>query len=107
MAQFERVSAACTAAGRDAGSLIRSAALTVAVGRDEAQVRQRAGAIGRDLDELRQDGLAGTPSQVVDRLGEWVEQTGITRIYLQVLDLSDDVVDHLELIASQVMPQLG
>lgn len=104
--QFERVDAACADAGRAADSLTRSAALTTVVGRDDAQVRARAEAIGRDVDELRADGLAGTPEQVVHRLGEWGEQTGITRVYLQVLDLSEDAVDHLELIASEVMPQV-
>nr|WP_306237869.1 LLM class F420-dependent oxidoreductase [Ornithinimicrobium sp. HY1745] len=105
--QFERATAACQDAGRAADSLIRSAALTTVVGRDDAQVRARAAAIGRDLDQLRADGLAGTPDQVVQRIGEWVEQTEVTRVYLQVLDLSDDVVDHLELIAAEIMPHLG
>jgi hypothetical protein len=41
----------------------------------------------------------------VDRLGRWRERTGITRIYLQLLDLAD--LDHIELIASEVMPQLA
>ena len=43
-------------------------------------------------------------AEVVDRLGTWREQTGITRIYLQLLDLAD--LDHLELIAAEVAPQL-
>lgn len=104
--QFSRVSTACQEAGRAPESLIRSAALTTVVGRDESQIQERAAAIGRDLAELRAHGLAGTPEQVVERLGHWAEQTGITRVYLQVLDLSEDVVDHLELIAAEVMPQL-
>jgi hypothetical protein len=44
------------------------------------------------------------PDEVVDRLGEWREKTGITRVYLQLLDLAD--LDQVELIASQVAPQL-
>jgi alkanesulfonate monooxygenase SsuD/methylene tetrahydromethanopterin reductase-like flavin-dependent oxidoreductase (luciferase family) len=56
------------------------------------------------VDELRANGIAGTPGEVVDRLGEWREKTGITRIYLQLLDLAD--LDQVELIASQVAPQL-
>jgi hypothetical protein len=39
----------------------------------------------------------------VDRLGGFAE-LGATRFYLQVLDLHD--LDHLELIASEVMPQV-
>lgn len=105
-AQFDRVAAACVEAGRAPQSLTRSAALTTVVGADDAQVSARARAIGRDEAELRAAGLAGTPTEVVDRIGTWVERTGITRLYLQVLDLSEDVVDHLELIAAEVLPQV-
>ncbi|MCK0110795.1 LLM class F420-dependent oxidoreductase [Ornithinimicrobium sp. F0845] len=104
--QFQRVADACEEAGRASGSMIRSAALTAVVGRDEAQFRSRAAAIGRDPDELRENGLAGAPGEVVERIGQWVDRTGIERVYLQVLDLTDDVVDHLELIAAEVMPQV-
>jgi hypothetical protein len=40
---------------------------------------------------------------VVDRIGQFAEH-GITRFYLQTLDLND--LDHLELVATQVIPQL-
>jgi F420-dependent oxidoreductase-like protein len=103
-AQFERVDAACRAIGRDPSELVRSVALVIAVGRDDAEVARRALTLGREVDELRGGGIAGTTSEVVDRLGEWREKTGITRIYLQLLDLAD--LDQVELIASQVAPQL-
>ncbi|MER6876750.1 LLM class F420-dependent oxidoreductase, partial [Amycolatopsis sp. NPDC000673] len=61
-------------------------------------------AIGRETDELRANGLAGTAAEIVDRIGQWREKTGITRLYLQVLDLSD--LDHIEFVASEVAPQL-
>ena len=83
---------------------MRSAALVVAVGRDDAEVSRRAEAIGRQVPELRENGVAGTPAQAVETIGAWREKTGITRLYLQVLDLSD--LDHLELIASEVARQL-
>ena len=51
----------------------------------------------------RADGLVGTPDEIVDRIGTFAG-LGATRIYLQVLDLHD--LDHLELIASEVMPQV-
>ncbi len=76
----------------------------VAIGKDEAEFARRAEAIGRDVDELRADGVAGTPAEAVDTIGRWREETGVTRLYLQVLDLSDPA--HLELIASDVVPQL-
>ena len=53
---------------------------------------------------MRAVGFAGTPTAVVDRIGSYRE-LGITRVYLQVLDLHD--LDHLELVASQIASQLG
>jgi alkanesulfonate monooxygenase SsuD/methylene tetrahydromethanopterin reductase-like flavin-dependent oxidoreductase (luciferase family) len=103
-AQFERVDAACRAIGRDPSDIVRSVAQVIAVGRDDAEVARRAQAIGREVDELRANGLAGTTSEIVDKLGQWREKTGITRIYLQLLDLSD--LDQVELVAAQVAPQL-
>jgi len=103
-AQFERVDAACAAIGRDPAELVRSVAHTVCVGRDDAEVARRAEAIGRKVDDLAALPTAGTPAHVVDAIGTWRERTGATRFYLQVLDLSD--LDHLELIAAEVAPQL-
>jgi F420-dependent oxidoreductase-like protein len=102
-AAFGRIREACQAAGRDPGSLVYSAAQTVCCGRDEAELARRAAAIGWDLATQRADGLVGTPDEVVDRIGTFAE-LGATRMYLQVLDLHD--LDHLELIASEVMPQV-
>ncbi|HKN55764.1 MAG TPA: LLM class F420-dependent oxidoreductase, partial [Amycolatopsis sp.] len=83
---------------------LRSVALVVGVGRDDAEVKRRADAIGRDVSELKQNGLAGTPGEVVDKIGKWRERTGITRVYLQLLDLSD--LDQIDLVASEVAPKL-
>jgi F420-dependent oxidoreductase-like protein len=102
-AAFGRVREACQAAGRDPDSLVYSAAQTVCCGRDEAELARRAGAIGWDLATQRAGGLVGTPDEIVDRIGT-LAGLGITRVYLQVLDLHD--LDHLELIASEVMPQV-
>jgi alkanesulfonate monooxygenase len=103
--QFGRVSDACSAIDRDPHSLRRSAALALCVGRDEAEVARRAAAIGREVAEIRASGFAGTPAEVVDKLGTWRERTAISRAYLQTLDLSD--LDHIELVAAEVVPQLG
>ena len=96
---FERIRAAV--GGR---TLRYSAAQTVAIGRDDREVARRADAIGEDLNGLRVGGLAGTPAQVVDKIGQFA-QLGADRLYLQVLDLAD--LDHLELIATAVAPQVG
>jgi F420-dependent oxidoreductase-like protein len=102
-AAYARVRAACADAGRDPGSLTYSVALTTVCGRDDAEVARRAAAVGRDVDELRRDGLVGTPDEIVARIGEYAA-VGATRIYVQVLDLDD--LEMIELIAARVLPQL-
>ncbi|QIM22688.1 LLM class F420-dependent oxidoreductase [Phycicoccus sp. HDW14] len=91
-ALFEQVDAVCEEHGRDPLSLVHSAAQVLCVGADDAAVRRRAEAIGREPGELRENGLAGTPEEVRDRLGRFAE-AGASRVYLQVLDLAD--LDHL------------
>ena len=103
VAAFGRVRRACQEAGRDPGSLVYSAAQTVCCCRDEAELARRAEATGEQLAELRRSGLAGSPAEIVDKLGRFAA-AGAERVYLQVLDLHD--LDHLELIAAEVMPQV-
>jgi F420-dependent oxidoreductase-like protein len=101
---FGGVREACEATGRDAASMVYSSALVVCVGKDEAEIGRRAAAIGRDAADLRAHGVAGTPAEAVDTLGRYAE-AGASRFYLQVLDLAD--LDHLDLIAAEVAPQLA
>jgi F420-dependent oxidoreductase-like protein len=100
-AAFIRVRAAVEAAGRPESSMVYSVAQVVCCGRDEAEIARRATAIGREVDELREHGLTGTPDQVVAKIGEFAK-VGAERVYLQVLDLDD--LAHLELIAAEVLP---
>ncbi len=102
-AQFERVRSACEAADRDPATMRWSSALVLCCGSDEAEIARRAAAIGREVGELRENGLAGTPAEVIDRIGAYAE-AGAERIYLQMLDLSD--LEHLDLIAAEVMPHV-
>jgi F420-dependent oxidoreductase-like protein len=99
---FARVDEACHEAGRE-DRPVHSNAMVLCVGKDEAELARRAEAIGHDLADLRANALAGTPQEVVDRLGQYAD-AGSSRAYLQVLDLSD--LDHLDLVASEVMPQV-
>jgi F420-dependent oxidoreductase-like protein len=100
---FGRVRAACETAGRSPDSMTYSVAQVVCCGKDEESVRRRAAAIGREPAELRESGLAGTPGEVAEKIAAFAE-AGAERVYLQVLDLSD--LDHLELIAAGVAPQV-
>ena len=100
---FDAVDEACGKAGRDPRTLTHSIMQPLCVGRDEAQLASRAEAIGRDVAELRDSGLAGTPAEVVDKLGRFAD-AGAERAYLLVADPSD--IEHLELVAAEVAPQL-
>lgn len=101
--QCDRVRAACDAIGRT-DPMVWSTALVACVGRDEAEVSRRAAAIGREPDELRRNGAAGTVEEVAATLRRWAD-AGTERVYLQILDLDD--LDHLDLIASEVAPLLS
>jgi F420-dependent oxidoreductase-like protein len=96
----DNVRAACEARGRDPESMIYSVAQVVCCATNDADLARRAAAIGRDVDELRQNGCAGSPAEVLDRIAEFAE-AGASRMYLQVLDMDD--LDHIALLAEDVM----
>ncbi|WP_345497589.1 LLM class F420-dependent oxidoreductase [Nocardia callitridis] len=100
--QFDRVRAAAKERGRG-DDLVYSNALVACVGANDAEVARRAAVIGRAVDELKANGLAGSPAEVVEKIGRYRE-IGASRVYLQILDLAD--LDHLALIAEQVLPQV-
>jgi F420-dependent oxidoreductase-like protein len=101
--QRRRVVEACEAIGRDPATMVFSVALVVCCGENDEQVELRAGAIGRASAELRDNGLAGTPSEVLDKIAAFAE-AGADRCYLQVLDLDD--LDHVRLLGEQVLALL-
>ncbi len=95
-AVYERVREACAAQGRET-PIVFSAAHTVACGRTAAEAKARNERIGNRAH------VSGTPSEVVDHIGRYAE-LGVTRFFLQILDLGD--LDHLDVFASEVAPQL-
>ena len=104
---YAAVARACEKIGRDGSDrapLVLSAALTVVCGRSDAEVRRRAETANVDPEQLRSGGgVAGTPDDVVEQIKAYAAR-GTSRIFLQVLDLAD--LDHLDLIAAEVKPQL-
>lgn len=100
---FDRVRAAVAEAGRDAGSMAYSTAQVICVAKDDQGLARRAAALGRDLEDLRTNGLAGTPAEMADKIGQFAA-TGVDRVYLQLMDPTD--LDQVELIAAQVSPQV-
>ena len=100
----DRVRQVCADSGRDPATLRTTVALVLCCGRDEAEFRRRTDAIGREPEELRANGAAGLPGEVVDKLRAFAS-AGAETAYLQVLDVSD--LEHLELVAAEVMPEVG
>src|SRR5690606_25272465 len=105
----------CRAVGRDIDQIERSIMLAHVIGRDEAEVHERARAYmaitGRegDVDEtlqaMRERGLlVGTVDEVVESI-KARERQGIDRIMLQTMDMDD--IPALELIAAEIMPQVS
>jgi F420-dependent oxidoreductase-like protein len=100
----ERVAAACRAIERDPATMTYSTYQSLICGRDDAEVARRIEPLGKGVEELRADGyIVGSPDQCVQALGEYAE-AGASRVYLDTYDLAD--LDHLELIAASVRPQL-
>ncbi len=102
--QRDRVTRACEAIDRDPATMVWSAALVLCCGADEAEVVRRAERIGREPAELRANGAAGTPDEVLAVLRRFAD-AGAQRIYLQVLDLDD--LDHLALVAETIKDQVA
>jgi len=102
-AQFQRVREACERRGRDPEELTYSSALVVCCGDDDATIARRAAAMGWSVGDLETYGACGAPAQVAERIGQW-RDAGASRVYLQILDLSD--LDHLRLIGREVAPLL-
>ncbi len=103
-ASFGAVREACLARGRDPQELVYSHAVTVCCAEDPAELERRAARIGREVEDLRRSGAAGTPVEVAARLQEY-GRAGATRSYLQVIDFDD--LDHIALIAAEVMPRVS
>jgi F420-dependent oxidoreductase-like protein len=99
----DSVRKACEDQQRDPAEVVFSIGLVTCCGSSETEVSRRASAIGRDLDELRQNGLAGSPAEVLEKITTYTD-AGAQRIYLQILDLAD--LDHLRLLAEQVQAPL-
>ncbi len=99
---YDRIFEACAAIGRTEMPRL-SAALAVCAGSDDAQVDKRAAAIGRKSDELRENGIAGTPAEIIDKLNRY-EAMGVSRIYMQLLDIHD--LDQVDFIGSEILPHV-
>jgi F420-dependent oxidoreductase-like protein len=100
-------------AGRDPDAFRFSAMVSIVVGADEGEVRDRVARLaewqGREpdsvLEGLRGSGAVGTVDQVAEQLRELEQAAGVYRVMLQHF-LHDDV-DAVELIGRELIPQLS
>jgi hypothetical protein len=77
-----------------------SVSYPVCTGHDDRAVSRRASALGPEFDALHP--LVGTPGQLADAIGPFVE-AGVQRVYVQLIELSD--LDNLCVLAEEVVPQ--
>jgi F420-dependent oxidoreductase-like protein len=99
--RYANVRNACEAIGRDPKTMTWSVAQIIVCGRTDAEIAKRAAAVGREVPELRENGLCGTPEEIVKKLQQW-GSIGVNRAYLQIMDLHD--LEHIQLIADAVLP---
>ena len=98
--QFERVSEACDRAGREASSIVFSAVQVLCIGESRAELEVRAQWMGRTVDVVRADGLAGSVDDALEKIAEFAA-AGAQGMYLQILDLKD--LDHLRLAGERLL----
>jgi F420-dependent oxidoreductase-like protein len=100
---IDRVNKACADRGRNPDELVVSTTMALCLGVNDAEVKRRADAIGRQPDELRANGAAGTTNEVINKLSSYAE-AGVQRAYLQVLDLGD--LNHISQAGADLIPAL-
>jgi F420-dependent oxidoreductase-like protein len=102
-----RVEQACERVGRAASGkapLVYSAGIVVAIGRTDAEAQRRAAPLHVPSALPPEDPVVGSPAQLVQRIGEFAE-IGVTRVHLRLIEVAD--LDHLDLIAAEVLPQVA
>ena len=106
----------CREAGRDPSSIKRSIMTTYLIGRDQAELRERAARLGQVLTSLqgqtheqilqtmRSRAFVGTPGEIVEQMREH-GRVGVALIMLQHFLLDDS--DALHLLAREVLPAVA
>ena len=97
----------CRDVGRDPGDIRKQLLFRAVLGEDEAEaeerLRERAAALGRDPEEVRQEAIVGTPELLAERLLAYAE-LGVGDFLLMARPPSDRRT--MELIAKRVAPAL-
>lgn len=101
---FDALDQACEQRGRNPQEIVRSVALATLIGSDHAECTARAKRIGREFKEVQENGLAGTPVEIAERLADYA-RVGVSRVYLQLLDLED--LGQIALIGSELLSKVS
>ncbi|MBL7253841.1 LLM class F420-dependent oxidoreductase [Paractinoplanes lichenicola] len=102
-AAFDRVRQVSEKLGREK-PLTLSAGIVVAIGRSDVEARRRAAPLHVKSVLPPEDPVMGSPDQLVQRIGE-MREIGATRVHLRIVEMDD--LDHIDLIAGEVLPQLS
>jgi len=78
--------------------------LTTVIGETDAEVERRGASTNQNPERLASVGLYGTPATIAERL-EAYASLGISRVYLQLLDITD--VDQVALIGADLAPRIA
>jgi len=97
---FTRVRESAARHGRE---LVLSAGIVVAVGRTDEEIARRAAPLHAKSALPPEDPVVGSPDALVQRIGE-MREIGASRVHVRVIEMDD--LDLLDLIASDVLPQL-
>ena len=107
-ARFQRARAGCVEQGRDPDTLVTSLMTWIWTGRTEAEWRGRVERSNEldplDMERLDVDYLVGTPDRIVERIQAYAAH-GVQRLFLNH-DVYDDL-EMLELVASEILPQVS
>ena len=79
--------------------MIFSSAQVLCIGKTEEELLKRSKRIGRELSELRENGVAGTLDEAHERINLF-QRLGVSRMYFQVLD--EDDLDQVSLLAELI-----
>ena len=85
-------------------SSVVSYGIVVALGRTDADAQRRAAPLHVKSVLPPEDPVEGSPAQLVQRIEE-MRAIGATRVHLRLIEMDD--LDHVDLIASEVLPQLS
>jgi alkanesulfonate monooxygenase SsuD/methylene tetrahydromethanopterin reductase-like flavin-dependent oxidoreductase (luciferase family) len=104
--QIHLVRSAAEAIGRDPAEIVFSMSALIGVGRTREQAAALLDPANFDYQAFDGTTLSGSPAQIVDQLGPYVE-LGVSRVYVRAPARMRGLAGNFELFAADVLPQLA